>query len=144
TIQDIADRLDTTASTVSRALQDHPRISDATKQSVIEMAKKLNYKPNNIASALRKGKSNIVGIIIPRIDRYFFATVLTGVEEIVNNSGYKLIISQTHDSTNKEKSSISTLLEAQVDGILASYALETHDFKHYEEIVKDNGIPLVL
>ncbi len=143
TIQDIANELDVTASTVSRALQDHPRISDATKQSIREMAKKLNYQPNNIAAALRKGKSNIIGVIIPRMDRYFFATVLRGIEDTINKAGYKTIISQTHDSAKKEKSSIHTLLEAQVDGIIVSCALKTRDFKHYKEIV-ENDIPLIL
>lgn len=143
TIQDIANELDVTASTVSRALQDHPRISDGTKEAVRKMAKKLNYKPNNIAAALRKGKSNIIGIIIPRTNRYFFSTVLRGIEDTINKSGYKAIISQTHDSPKKEKSSIHTLLEAQVDGILASCALKTKDFKHYKGII-ESGIPLII
>ncbi len=143
TIQDIADELDTTASTVSRALQDHPRISDTTKEAVLAMAEKLDYQPNNVASALRSGKSHVIGIIIPRIDRFFFASILRGIEEVANKAGYKIIMSQTHDSTITEKSNIATLLEARVDGILASYALETRDFKHYKNIV-DNGIPLIL
>jgi LacI family transcriptional regulator len=143
TIQDIADKLDTTASTVSRALQDHPRISDATKKAVRETAKKLHYQPNNVAASLRSGKSNILGVIIPRIDRYFFASILRGIEEVTNKAGYKIIMSQTHDSTVTEKANIATLLEARVDGILASYALETQNFSHYKDIV-DGGIPLIL
>ncbi len=75
TIHDIAEELDITASTVSRALKDHPRISDSTKELVIKTAEKLNYQPNNIAAALRKGKSNIIGVIIPMADRNFFASV---------------------------------------------------------------------
>jgi LacI family transcriptional regulator len=143
TIQDIAAELDTTASTVSRALQNHPRISDATKKAVHEMAEKLHYQPNNVAASLRSGKSNVIGIIIPRIDRYFFASILRGIEEVTNKAGYKIIISQTHDSTATEKANIATLLEARVDGILASYALETRDFTHYKNIV-DGGTHLIL
>jgi LacI family transcriptional regulator len=143
TIQDIADKLDVTASTVSRALQDHPRISDATKASVLEMAEELDYKPNNVASALRSGKSHVVGIIIPRIDRFFFASILRGIEDVTNEAGYRIVISQTHDSTAAEKTSIATLLEARVDGIMASYAIETRNFNHYKNIV-ESGIPLIL
>lgn len=143
TIHDIANELGVTASTVSRALQDHPRISDATKKEVVKMAAKLNYQPNSIAAALRKGKSNIIGVIIPMADRNFFASVIRGVEEIVNKSGYRVIISQSNDSPEQEKSNIKALLESQVDGILASYAKETTDFDHYKEIVK-RGVPLIL
>jgi LacI family transcriptional regulator len=143
TIQDIADELGVTASTVSRALQNNPRISDTTIKSVHRVANELNYKPNHIASSLRKGKSNIVGIIIPRANRNIFASVIKGVDEVVHKSNYKVLISQSNESTLKEKSSINTLLEARVDGILTSFALETQEFSHYKEII-NSGIPLVL
>jgi len=143
TIHDIANELGITASTVSRALKDNPRISDSTKKSVLKMAEKLNYQPNNIAAALRKGKSNIIGVIIPMADRDFFASVIRGIEEVVNKSGYRVIISQSNDSPEKEKSNIKALLESQVDGILASYAKETTDFEHYKEIA-NQGTPLIL
>jgi len=143
TIHDIARELDITASTVSRALQDNPRISDTTKEAVVQMAEKLNYQPNSIAAALRHGKSHIIGIIIPRANRNFFASIIRGVDQVANKAGYKVIISQSNDSTEKEKANITTLMEARVDGILASYALETQDFAHYKEIV-DRGVPLIL
>jgi len=143
TIHDIAQKLDITASTVSRALKDHPRISDATKKVVHETAKQMKYQPNSIAAALRRGTSNLIGVIIPRIDRNFFASVVRGVEEVLKDTNYHVIICQSNDSVEKEKSDIKALLEAQVDGILASYAKETTDFSQYQEISK-SGIPLVL
>lgn len=143
TIHDIAKHLNITASTVSRALKNSSRISDATIQSVREAAKKLNYQPNNIAAALRKGKSNVVGIIIPMADRNFFASIIRGFEEIVNEAGYNVIICQSNDSPEKEKANISTLLGYQVDCIISSYAKETTDFSHYKEIV-EQGVPLIL
>ncbi len=143
TIHDIAKMLDITASTVSRALKDHPRISDSTKQQVLSMAKKMNYQPNSIAAALRRGTSNLVGVIIPNIDRNFFASVVRGVEDVLNDTNYNVIICQSNDSLQKEKSNIKALLEAQVDGIFASYAKETTDFSHYEDIQK-RGISLIL
>jgi len=143
TIHDIAEQLSITASTVSRALKDHPRISDSTKEQVIETAKKLNYHPNHIAAALRKGKSNIIGVIIPMADRDFFASIIRGIEEVINQAGYRVIISQSNDSPEKEKSNITALLESQVDGILASYAKETTEFSHYKEII-NRDVPLIL
>ncbi len=143
TINDIAEVLNITASTVSRALQDHPRISDATKKDVIKVAKKLNYHPNNIASALRKGKSNLLGVMVPRTDESFFASAIRGIEEVANRAGYRVLITQSDDSVSKEKENIDAMLEAQVDGIIASIAMETTTFEHYQKII-DRGISLIL
>jgi LacI family transcriptional regulator len=143
TIHDIAEKLNITASTVSRALNDHPKISNATKKLVIKMAKDLNYQPNSLAAALRNGRTNIVGVIVPQADRNFFSSVIRGIEEIVNKSGYNVMICQSNDSLEKEKSNIKALLEAQVDGILVSYAKETTDFSHYQEVI-NKGVPLIL
>ncbi|MEX0720978.1 MAG: LacI family DNA-binding transcriptional regulator [Balneolaceae bacterium] len=143
TIHDIARELEITASTVSRALKDHPRISESTKKSVLAMAEEMNYQPNSIAAALRRGTSNLVGIIIPTADRNFFASVVRGVEDVLKDTSYNVIICQSDDSLEKEKSNIKALLEAQVDGIFASYAKETTNFDHYKTVIK-RGIPLIL
>jgi LacI family transcriptional regulator len=143
TIHDIANKLNVTASTVSRALNDHPKISASTKKLVRQMAKELSYQPNSLAAALRNGRSNIVGVIVPQADRNFFSSVIHGIEEVVNKAGYNVIICQSDDSLEKEKSNLRALLEAQVDGILVSYAKETTDFTHYQKIIK-KGVPLIL
>ncbi|WP_234568026.1 LacI family DNA-binding transcriptional regulator [Rhodohalobacter sp. 614A] len=143
TIYDIAEELGVTASTVSRALNDHPNVKDSTKKLVMEKAKKMNYQPNSIAAALRNGKSNTIGVIVPNMDRNFFASVVRGIENVVSDTGYNIIICQSNDSLEKERANINTLLEAQVDGILASYAKETTDFSHYEEVIK-RDVPLIL
>jgi len=143
TISDIAKELNVTPSTVSRALGDHPKISDSTKKAVWDLVEKLNYQPNNIASALRKGKSNIIGVIVPTSDRQFFASFIRGIEEIVRDEGYNLMICQSDDQYEKEKSGIDTLLNVRVDGIIASVAKETTNISHYKKI-KQQGVPLVL
>src|SRR3989337_315176 len=102
TIHDIAKKLNITASTVSRALNDHPHISVETKRAVQKVAQKLNYQPNNIAAALRNGRSNIIGIIVPTVDRNFFASIVRGIEEIANASKYHVIICQPYDDYDKE------------------------------------------
>jgi LacI family transcriptional regulator len=143
TIHDIARKLNITASTVSRALKDHPRISTETKKAVLKTAEKLNYQPNHIAAALRNGKSNIIGIIVPTADRTFFSSVVRGIEEIANTSKYNVMICQTYDSYEKEMDTVEALLNARVDGIIASFAKNTTNFDHFLK-VKERGIPLIL
>src|SRR6188768_2199604 len=143
TIHDIARKLNITASTVSRALKDHPRISTETKKAVLKVAQKLNYQPNHIAAALRNGKSNIIGVIVPMADRTFFSSVIRGIEEIANTSRYQVIICQTYDNYDKEVATVDALLNSRVDGIIASHAKETVNFDHFFK-VKERGIPLVL
>ena len=143
TIHDIAKKLNITASTVSRALKDHPRISTETKKAVQKVAQKLNYQPNNIAAALRNGKSNILGIIVPWADRSFFSSIIRGIEEIANDSNYNVMICQTYEDPKKEISSVEALLNARVDGVLVSYGKNTLNFDHFHKI-KERGIPLIL
>lgn len=141
-LRDIANELGIDASTVSRAMQDHPRISDVTKEAVARKAEELNYQYNNIAAALRKGTSNLLGILVPTADRNFFSSIIRGVEEMANDIGYNVIICQSYDSYEKEKKNINALMEAQVDGILASIAMETSEYSHYKKVLSKN-IPLI-
>ncbi len=143
TIHDIARKLNITASTVSRALNDSPRISDITKKAVHKAAQKLNYQPNHLAAALRNGKSNIIGIVVPTVDRNFFSSVVRGIEEIANKSRYNVMICQSYDNYEKEVATIEALLSARVDGIIASYGKETKNFDHFLK-AKSRGIPVVL
>lgn len=143
TIHDIAKKLDITASTVSRALKDHPRISEATKKAVLKAAEKLNYQPNHIAAALRNGRSKIIGVIVPTADRSFFASVVRGVEEVANAAQYNVMICQSYDDQQKETKTVETLLNTRVDGILVSLAKGTESFQHFHKVQK-KGIPLIL
>ena len=143
TIKDIANVLNISAAAVSKALHNDSRISDKTKKAVKQVAKNLNYQPNHLASALRKGKSNLVGVIVPRTNSNFFSSVIQNIEEVLNKEGYNIIITQSNESFKKECRNINTLLFTQVDGIIASMANETIDLEYYEKI-KTKGIPLIL
>lgn len=143
TIYDIAKELNITVSTVSRALSGFPAISDATKKAVIETAKKLNYSPNKLASALKSGKTHIIGVIVPSVQAHFFASIIHCIEDGLKDSGYRVIIYQSNESVENEINGVRTLLEAQVDGIMASMSLETQDVSHFAEIIKQNK-PLIL
>ncbi|WP_345003777.1 LacI family DNA-binding transcriptional regulator [Snuella lapsa] len=143
TIKDIANVLDISPAAVSKALHGDSRISAKTIEAVKEVAKKLNYQPNHLASALRKGKSNLVGVIVPKTNSNFFSSVIQNIEEILNKEGYNIIITQSNESFKKECNNIDALLFTQVDGIIASMANETIDLDYYEKI-KSYGIPLIL
>ena len=143
TIKDIANVLGITPSAVSRALSNHPRISDKTKIAVRQVAENLNYQPNHLATALRTGKSNLVGVIIPRNNSSFFSSVVENIEKVLNKEGYNIIITQSYESYEKECNNIDSLLYTQVDGVIASMANETKDLSFYEKI-KSKGVPLVL
>lgn len=143
TISDIARELNITPATVSRALSNHPAISDKTKESVQNAAKRLNYKRNRIASSLRSGKTHLIGVIIPSAEINFFGSVVHGIESIANMNGYNVLIYQSNESQEHEARGIETFLTARVDGILASIAKETVDYTHFLE-AKSRNIPLVL
>lgn len=143
TIYDIAKELNITVSTVSRALNDFSSISDATKKAVADMAKKLNYSPNKLASSLKSGKTNTIGVIVPSTQVHFFASVIHSIEHVLKNNGYNVLLYQSNESVENEINGVKTLLEAQVDGIIASVSLETEDVSHFQEIINQNK-PLVL
>lgn len=143
TITDIARELNITAATVSRALNDHPAIKEATKKAVKEAAKKLNYQPNKLASSLRLGKSNIIGVIIPSAEINFFGSVVHGIEKVANENDYNVLIYQTNELYEYEKKGVQTFLRSQVDGVLASISKDTINLDHYLEI-KKRGVPLIL
>jgi LacI family transcriptional regulator len=143
TIYDIAKELNITVSTVSRALSGFSAISDTTREAVIATAKKLNYSPNRLASALKSGKTYIIGVIVPSVQAHFFASIIHSIEEGLKDSGYRVILYQSNESVENEINGVKTLLEAQVDGIIASMSLETEDVSHFNEIIKQNK-PLVI
>lgn len=141
TIHDIARELNVSASTVSRALQDNPRISESTRMAVRRMADQLNYQPNVMASALRRGSSKTVGVIVPRINRNFFSNVIGGMEELLATSGYHLMICQTHEKLENEVVAIQTLINARVDAVLLSISMETRHNNHLK-LLTERGIRL--
>lgn len=142
-IYDIAKSLNVSASTVSRALQDHPRISSEVRKQVQQTAREMNYKPNRMAVNLKMGKSRTIGVIVPNINRNFFSSVIDGIEEEAYREGYDVLICQSLDSYEKEKKIINSLSQGRVDGVIASIAFGTHDYAHFNSLEGD-GIPLVL
>ncbi|TPG63662.1 LacI family DNA-binding transcriptional regulator [Hymenobacter nivis] len=139
---DLARELGVSMTTVSRALSDHHSIGAATKQRVLKLAKKLNYQPNHMAAALRRGQSRLLGVVVPYIEGKFFPSVIQGIEQAASKAGFSVIVCQSHEDVQLERRNVETLLNAQVAGVLVSLARNTQEFHHFDK-VRGRGIPLV-
>jgi LacI family transcriptional regulator len=142
TIKDIASALNISPSTVSRALKDHPDISQETKDKVVQYAQDMGYQPNSIALSLKSRRSNVIGLIIPEIVHHFFSSVISGIDEVASTAGYNVIISQSNESHEREIHNTRTLLGSRVDGMLISRTKETTDYAHFKHI-NNAGVPMV-
>lgn len=142
TIYDLATRLNTTASTVSRALQNNPRISQKMRDQVQQLARELNYQPNPIAHHLRTGRGNVLGIIVPRIDRNFFASAISAFQEIAQKQNFSVIIAASNESLLEEQKAVRAMIAKKVDGLAISLSVESAK-QQYEEECKAYNIPLV-
>jgi LacI family transcriptional regulator len=138
TIKDIAKELNISVSTVSRALKDYPGISKKTKDKVKKLAEELNYRPNAVALSLRKNKSFTIGVIVPEIVHFFFSTVISGIEEVAFKHGYNVVLCQTNEKFSREITSVQTLLDNRIDGLLVSFSKETVDFSHFADLLNKN------
>ena len=142
TIKDIAKALGISASTVSRALKDHPDISRDTKDAVNDLAKRLHYKPNAVALSLKSSKTNTIGVIIPELVHYFFSSVISGIEDVAYDAGYNVMICQSNEKYEREIINTQALLSNRVEGALISISKETSDYAHLQSI-EESGIPIV-
>lgn len=127
TLKKIAQLLEVSTSTVSRALNDHPDISEETAIKVKKLAKKLNYMPNIFAKGFRQHRTNIIGVIVPNILSYFTSSILKEILLQAETKGYRVIISESNNDVKKEKEMLHTMLQFGVDGILMSLTKHTVD-----------------
>lgn len=141
-ITDLARQLHIAPSTVSRALNGHSAISEATTKRVLALAKEMGYQPNNMASGLRRGRSKMLGVVVPHIDGNFFSQVVKGIEAAASKAGYHVLICQSNEDVVHERENLETLMNAQVEGIMVSLARTTREFRHFEKVRK-RDIPLV-
>ncbi|MCK8521264.1 LacI family transcriptional regulator [Aquimarina sp. D1M17] len=142
TLKMLAQHLNLSVSTVSRALNDHPDINENTKTKVKQLAKSMNYTPNIFAKGFRKHKSNIIGVIVPNITHYFTATIVRGILEQASIQGYRVIISESDNDVIKQNEMLHTMIQFGVDGILASLTKMTRDIDNILPIV--DTLPLIL
>ena len=142
TIYDLAEELNVSPSTVSRALNNHSSIGKRTKQAVKNLAKKRGYRPNAFASSLRTNRSNTFGVMVSWINRPFISSLIAGIENAAKQAGYHVIISQSHDSTQLEIENLQALYDSRISALIVSLAMETTDYSHFD-LFTDNDIPIV-
>jgi len=142
TIKEIAKRLNVSVSTVSRALNDHPRIGLRTKMRVQELARELNYEPNAKAIFFKQGRSFIIGVVVPSIREEFFSEVINGIETAAMEHDYTILFGQSHDDPEREKKVVEAMKKQRVDGLLISLSKETKSYEHLEALSK-YAIPVV-
>jgi LacI family transcriptional regulator len=142
TIKNIASELNLSASTVSRALNDHPDIHLKTKKLVKKVAGELGYNPNIIARNLQSSKSNQIGVIVPEIRHDFFANAISGIEEVAYQKGYTIIIAQSNELQEREIINLNSMYLHRVAGIIASISQTTTSSDHFKKLL-DNGVKMV-
>ena len=143
TIVDIANELGITPSTVSRALAGNANVKESTRKAVIDCARSMGYERNDLASDFRRGVAHTVGIIVPRINREFFSSIISAAESVFVEAGYTVVICQTHEKAEDERRALKTLASSRVAGILISHSVGTVDGKDIEEALGGGNIKLV-
>jgi LacI family transcriptional regulator len=141
-IKKLAQLLGLSIATVSKALRDSYDISKETKEKVVTLARELNYQPNPHASSLRRHASKTIAVIIPEIANNYFTLVIDGIESVVQEKGYHVMIYLTHEDVNREIAFARTLHNGRVDGALISVSGTSNEFTHFREL-QAKGLPMV-
>jgi LacI family transcriptional regulator len=142
TIKEIARRLNISASTVSRALHDHPSIGLRTKTRVQQLAAELNYEPNQTAIFFQQRKTFTIGVLLPELSEAFFSAAISGIEDMAGGNQYSVLMGQSHDEEEREKQIVNTMKKHRVDGLIISIAKNTKDYSHFVSL-QQAGIPVV-
>lgn len=142
TLKEIANELGLSTMTVSRAINNKKNVDEKTRQRVLEKANSLGYTPNYLAKGLVSKKTFTIGVVIPEISHSFFPEVIKGVEEVVHQKKYQLILTHSAEDFEREKKAIETLRSKRVDGIMVSSSQRSTDHSFYE-ILKQSEIPFV-
>jgi len=142
TIKEIANRLNVSVSTVSRALHNHPSIGLRTKMQVQKLAKELYYEPNQAAISFKQGKTLTLGVILPNLGEEYFSMAINGIEDVATQNNYTVLIGQSHDDMEREMQIVDTMRRHRVDGLIVSLAKTTKTYEHFEQL-KKHKIPVV-
>ncbi len=142
TLEDIAKRLKVSRVTVSKALRGHPDISEEMTRKIRQLADELGYTPNIMARNLSSRRTNMIGLVVPKIAHYFFGSVIEGVYNTTFENNYETILTVSQENAEREKKHLQTLVAMRVDGIIISITQQTHDPDLFTWIRK-LGIPLL-
>lgn len=143
TIKDIAQQLGINPSTVSRALKDHPDIGLALRTEIKKLANQLHYRPNHMAVYLRQRSSRLVGLIIPEVTMFFYPSVIKGIQDVLHDAGYNLIMLPSNESLEREIENIHICSENDVAGIMLAFSRYRHTSEHLSAL-EDIGAPVIM
>lgn len=141
-IKDIAEKLGISVSTVSRALRDTHDVNPETRKKVLELTTKLNFTRNSNAAALASGATKNIGVVLPFITNYYFATVISGIQEEAYEQGYTVILYVTNDDVDRERKLLESISTTSLAGLLISLSSHSHMNDHFEKLIAEE-IPLV-
>ena len=144
-MKDIARELGVSVATVSRALKDSSRISQSQRERIKQYAQEHHFTPNYVAETLRHSRvrpQKIIGVIIPQFAHFYFASVLSGIEEEASARGYSIMVAQSDEKYDREVRICKSFYEHKVCGIIVSQAKDTQHYEHFQQLL-DMGVPLV-
>lgn len=141
-LKDIALKTGVSIKTVSRAINNHPDVSEETKERILRVAKECNYVPNLVARSFRQNRTHSIGYVVRHLNNQFFVEVGFALESRFKENGYSMLISFTGDSVEAEVASLKLLVSKRVDGIVLSSIGTTG--KHIKELLDTQKIPIVL
>ena len=143
TIYDIAKKLKLSASTISRALSDHPAINKKTKKKIFDAAEQMGYRSNLFAKNLRQQRTMTIGVMVHELNSSFMTSLVSGIEKMANEAGYGVIITDSADNVEKEVANARNLFDRRVDGLITLLASDSKDLDHFNAFI-DKSIPIVL
>lgn len=141
-LADIAEQLNLSKVSVSKALRDHPDISKETRELVKRTAAEMGYLPNLLARSLSARRSYTLGVVVPRIAHTFMATVVDAIQETATQRGYGIVLAVSQERADLERQHIERLLAMRVDGLLVSVSQQEPSYEVYTR-VRQMGVPLV-
>ena len=142
TIKEIANKLNVSVSTVSRALSNHPRIGLSTRERVQQLAKEMNYEPNTQAIFFKQKKTHVIGVVLPFIREDFFSAAISGIETAALEHDYTILFGQSYDDPEREKKVVDAMKKQRVDGLIISLSKQTNKYDHLQALDKYD-IPVV-
>lgn len=142
TLADIARELGISKMTVSRAINNHPEINTETRERVLTVARRMNYRPNQHARALATNRSYLLGLIVPDLMHSYYAELLRSIESIARPAGFQILVCNTEEDATREIDEVEVLLH-RTDGLIIASALPPTEVKQYSKMIKE-GAKIVL
>lgn len=141
-LEDLARKLNVSKVTISKALRDHPDISSQTIEKVKKLADEMGYMPNYLARKLSSRKSNIIGLVVPKVAHIFFSSIIESIYDEAFKHSYEILLAVSQENAERERKLILSLMSMRVDGIIMSITQETKDTAIFEKAI-EQGVPLI-